>query len=371
MNDNSVVVHSTALSNAVSQKSFGEGSSVFVRVLKNNGGNSYTVSFGGGRFAIRSEVPLAEGSSFRATIHLDGETVRLVRQSDVSSSDGAFRKMTVQFDAAGNIQNPALAAYFKKLGLVPDSLSCTLFAQMKLLGVKFDAAAFSRARALSRHFKENEKNAASASLLFETKGIFAREEEIEAVFADDERSSGDNDGCGGGSSSGNRRGEKTFVSSANGFGTGADVSVIAENFKSFFYGLLNEEKNAVQNQPGILAVFNHTGFSAGNFDACRNWIRVPFEFDVPSCGKKGGGTITLLLDFQRKTVERCVLKFRDLQGEYVFALEFAGGTCVRIKTPCTGCVPPEFSSLEEQCGYGEITDFYAEGGIIPLTDGFV
>ena len=85
MNDNSVVVHSTALSNAVSQKSFGEGSSVFVRVLKNNGGNSYTVSFGGGRFAIRSEVPLAEGSSFRATIHLDGETVRLVRQADVSS----------------------------------------------------------------------------------------------------------------------------------------------------------------------------------------------------------------------------------------------------------------------------------------------
>ena len=146
MNDNSVVVHSTALSNAVSQKSFGEGSSVFVRVLKNNGGNSYTVSFGGGRFAIRSEVPLAEGSSFRATIHLYGETVRLVRQSDVSSSDGAFRKMTVQFDAAGNIQNPALAAYFKKLGLVPDGLSCALFAQMKLLGVKFDAAAFSRAR---------------------------------------------------------------------------------------------------------------------------------------------------------------------------------------------------------------------------------
>ncbi|MCI6983725.1 MAG: hypothetical protein MR917_05855, partial [Treponema porcinum] len=124
MNDNSVVVHSTALSNAVSQKSFGEGSSVFVRVLKNNGGNSYTVSFAGGRFAIRSEVPLAEGSSFRATIHLDGETVQLVRQADVSSSDDAFRKMTVQFDAAGNIQNPALAAYFKKLGLVPDSLSC-------------------------------------------------------------------------------------------------------------------------------------------------------------------------------------------------------------------------------------------------------
>ena len=119
--------------------------------------------------------------------------------------------MTVQFDAAGNIQNPALAAYFKKLGLVPDSLSCALFAQMKLLGVKFDAASFSRARALSRHFKENEKNAASASLLFETKGIFAREEEIEAVLADDEHSSGDNDGCGGGSSSSNRRGEKTYI----------------------------------------------------------------------------------------------------------------------------------------------------------------
>ena len=76
----SVVVHSAALTPGNNAKALREGSSVYVRVLKNNGNGSYKVSFAGGSFDIRSSVPLEVGSSFKAGISLAGSRVILKMQ---------------------------------------------------------------------------------------------------------------------------------------------------------------------------------------------------------------------------------------------------------------------------------------------------
>lgn len=356
MNTDSVIVHSAALSNAVSRKSFGEGSSVFIRVLKNNGENSYTVSFGGGRFVIRSELPLEEGSSFRATVRLDGDTVLLVRQNSGDISVGAPHNELVRFDDSGNILNPAVAAYFKKLGLVPDDVSFALFEQMKLLGRKFDAASFARARALSKKIKGNEKNAARTSLVMEEKGIFARDEDIRAVLGD---------GSSGGE---NARGGFSQNQQGNTAAAAGSVFPDAQDFKQFFNRLLRGEEKKTS---GILALFNHTGFSQSDCDFSGSWVRVPFELDIKSAGEKICGSISLFLEPQKKSVGRCVLKFAISQETYFFVLFFEGGKCVRIKTPFSNIFPPDFAIPVENCGAAEISEFYADDGAVVLTGGFV
>lgn len=363
MNTDSVIVHSAALSNAVFRKSFGEGSSVFIRVLKNNGGDSYTVSFGGGRFTIRSELPLEEGSSFRATVRLDGDTVFLVRQNDGAVSGGALYNEIVRFDDAGTILNPAVAAYFKKLGLVPDGISFALFEQMKLLGRKFDAAAFARARALSKKFKGTEKDAANTSLIMEEKGIRARKDDIRAVLGGGGSSGGEN----AHSSFSQNQQEDNRFSEKNGFSDGSGFPG-AQDFKHFFDGLL---RVGTEKTPGILALFNHTGFSRDVCGSFGSWIRVPFEFDMKSAGKKISGSISLFLNPQEKSVGRCVLKCAAFQTEYGFVLFFEGGKCVRIKTPFSNCFPPDFYIPVEKCGADEISEFYADDGALILTGGFV
>lgn len=361
MHTDSVVVHSAALSNAVSRKSFGEGSSVFIRILRHNGGDSYTVSFGGGRFLIRSELPLEEGSSFRATVRLEGDTVFLVRQNDGAVSGGALCNETVRFDDAGNILNPAVAAYFKKLGLVPDDVSFALFEQMKLLGRKFDAAAFSRARALSKKMKGSEKNAAQASFIMEEKGIRARKDDVRAVLGGG--SSGGNE-CGG--SSQNRKEDNRFSEHAG----SADGGVFpgAQDFKHFFDGL---SRVGSEKAFGILALFNHTGFSRGSCGTSGNWIRVPFECDMKDADETISGSISLFLLPQKKSVGRCVLKFTAFQTEYCFVLFFEGGKCVGIKTPFSNCFPPDSAVPVEKCSVSEISEFYADGDTVVLTGGFV
>ena len=82
MNTNSVVIHSAALSNVSNSQTIREGSSVYVKVLNQVGQNSYTASFAGARFIVKSNNPLQINSSFVATVKLQSGQVLLVPKSD-------------------------------------------------------------------------------------------------------------------------------------------------------------------------------------------------------------------------------------------------------------------------------------------------
>ena len=82
MNTNSVVIHSAALSNVSNSQTIREGSSVYVKVLNQVGQNSYTASFAGARFIVKSNNPLQINSSFVATVKLQNGQVLLVPKSD-------------------------------------------------------------------------------------------------------------------------------------------------------------------------------------------------------------------------------------------------------------------------------------------------
>ena len=63
-----VIVQTAALVNGNANRSLSEGSSVYVRVIKNNGNNSFTVAFAGGRYNIKSELPLNPETDFLTTV---------------------------------------------------------------------------------------------------------------------------------------------------------------------------------------------------------------------------------------------------------------------------------------------------------------
>ena len=368
-------VHSTALAHAVSNKTLDEGSVVFVRVLKNNGGNAYTVSFAGGRFSIHSEIPLKEGASFPAKIKLENGKVLLVQQKTDDARTPLQGKGSSPFDQNGRILNDALASYLENLHLIPDETSYTLLNQMKLLGMKFDAQLAKKMRIAARNAKSGEKNAAETALILEKKGLAAVTETIEAIT-----------GCSEKADESDENEKHTFKNETGRIIAQSDTENSLEKsiktaLKKYIRALTSEEmyKNRTQHneteQNDILSLFNHAGFDLKSPLFSGSWIKLPFEMKKMHSEKQKectlAGFISFFLNPLKKSTEKCVVKVNYNEKKYTFSLSFKNGKCIKIrsnvaveklcKIPIENC---DMQHIPEQ----HITDFNADDGNILLEE---
>lgn len=385
MNQNSTVafsaVHSAALVNAVSNKTLVEGSIVFVRVLKNNGGNAYTVSFAGERFSIQSEIPLKEGVTFPAKITLSGEKILLVRQKESNPQTALPEKGSPLFDKNGKILNVALASYLENLKLIPDETSYALLNQIKLLGMKFDSHLVKKMRLIARNSKSGEKNAAETALVLEKKGIASDAKTIEAITKCGEKSDEPE-----GHTFENNAAKITILSDTED-SLEKNIKTAFEKYIQALIGKIgnnlsnnsphntqklqnNSETKKRTNQNGILALFNHTGFNLKSPLFFGSWIKIPFELE--RCGSKKqrraeiSGAISLFIHPLKKSTEKCIVKVNYNDKNYAFSLSFKNGRCIKIRSNLDaekiGEIPVE------KCDIQHITDFDADYGNIILEE---
>lgn len=293
------VVQTTALSKVNGNSSLREGSSVFVRVLKNNGKNSYIVAFSGGRFAIKSEVALKEGAGFFAKIKLADGKIVLQKINPSASEKTGLQKL----DQAQQ------KSFFQNLGLIPDNISYTLFQQMKQLGVRLEQRLFNKARSVSKDFKGSEIEAAETAFILEEKGISAGKDSVKAVM--------------GG------KGDFIFLVEP---GNTEEPDCNSNPFEEFFKRILCSETE-LKNSAGVLTVFNHLGFSFEKPETSGSWIKIPFVFSTED--HEGSGSFCAFLSNFSKNMESANIDFNIDEVKYYFSFSLKDGKLSYLRTGCS------------------------------------
>lgn len=299
-----VLMHLTALSNVNGKNSLREGSSVYVRIIKNNGNNSYLAAFSGGRFFLKSKIPLAEGSGFLAKLKLENGKIILQKVQSNPENKDSIQRVTAE--------NQAL--FLEKMGLVPDNISFSLLQQMKMLGSRFSLTAFQKSRKIADKIKNKEKTAADVAFILEEKGISSDEKKVAEILGND-----------------NTSGEISEKIA---------LPLKTENpFKVFFENILNSSEN-LKNQPGILTLFNHIGFcfDSGDFSIHEkkgfgSWIKIPFEFSFEE--KNGKGSFCGFLKNSSKNLEKAVVCFYLEKENYVFEFGLNGNKLLYLNAGCS------------------------------------
>lgn len=354
-----VVVHSAALTNGSVKRTLSEGSSVYVRIIKKNCNNSYTAAFGGGRFSIKSELPLKPGTGFFTTIRLENNQIVLQQQRiRLEVQDANLQKINSSVDMSGKIVDPELIRYFEKMGLVPDEISLSLYNQMRDLGIRFERARFIKARAIGMKFKGREKNAAVIAYLIESKGLQATEKSVEEIM-----------------------------------NSGEDLMSFSENFdfstdskenpvRDFFKMILSGKKN-LSSKEGLVTLFNHLGFSYSKACIQGNWIKIPFEFSRSQAQKTlGNGCFCGLLNSSAKILDRFTLSMNYGDHVYGFAVFLKKERCSKIIISSTDDVEldqalyrdfkEKFSDSEiDFCKNNDFCEFYADSAEIGFVNGVV
>lgn len=293
MNTN-LVVHAAALSKVNGNNSLREGSSVFVRVIQKKGNSSYIVSFAGGRFSVKSELSLKEGTSFLAKIKILDGKIFLQKIDNPSQSKNAVQNLTGEKEKL----------FLSNLGLIPDNISFSLFNQMKQIGLKFDRNLFQKVRKIAENIKNKEKSAANTAFILEEKGITADEDKVLSIIGN----SGDLEELIG----------KKIIENEN----------CKNSFKEFFEYILNHSDD-LKNTPGLLTLFNHLGLSFERAESRGNWIKVPFKFEG-SCFS-GRGYFSAFINNYFRELEKAQLYFLFPGCEYFFDMKFEKKVLKKIK----------------------------------------
>lgn len=354
-----VVVHSAALTNGSVKRTLSEGSSVYVRIIKKDGNNSYTAAFGGGRFSIKSELPLKPGMGFFTTIRLENNRIVLQQQNvKMIVQDAGLQKINSALDMTGKISDPQLICYFEKMGLTPDEITLSVYNQMRNLEVRFERSAFIKARAIGMKFRGREKAAAVTAYILEQKGIVPSEDAVSEILGGNENMSS---GFGETSSFGQK-----------------DSNPAREFFKKIF-----ECTDFSDSKAGLLAVFNHTGFKTGGIQAKSNWIKIPFTYTISDDEEKSGeGSFCAFLNPIEKNAEKFTLLLKFCNHSYGFAVFLKKNVCSRIIISPTEEYELDMAIKDELlekypdaeiafCQPGEFNEFYGGYSEIGFVNGVV
>lgn len=352
----SVIQNTNALTKVPEFQVLREGSSVFIRILSKNDTSSYTASLNGKRILVKSELPLQVGQGYKATV---GQTTNIGERSQLllklegqKITDFTVVAQTkVGFLSDGMIENPQLAAWFRKNGMAPDNLSFELFNEMKKLGMKFQPFVLRKARNLGKSFNTHQKQAAIAALIMEHKGLRPSRQSVKKLLNDVFSNSEDEDLDefydvlnkkldGNGSFSWEHQKSKHDLSFAKAKSEqGLGEIEVGNVFKSFFAAFLENGVEKKCGNPSVLALFNHTGFSLDKPVSGGTWIRIPFNFDYTAAKKQhsskifksGDGALVFYFDSARKKIEEIVTFFDFGVTAYRFVLYFHENKVNKIK----------------------------------------
>ena len=277
-----------------------EGSSVLVRVLKNNGGGRFTVSFAGSRFSVSSDRALNPGDVFKATVAL--------------SKDGTVLLKPESFLTSGSLPENPLASLFQTLNIPFDEISTKLFSFMQQLGVKIDRNFILRARDIASRFPGKESAAAEIAALLLEKGIEPDVQTVKKLLVLAEGATDSSEEKYGGAHQEPGHGD---------FQDGAADSAAHESAPhhesapdtalSFFNKLF---PNGLPQKEGLLSVVNHLKNTGGT----HHWITVPYEWQDGT--ETAHGKINLLLDTGLGCTEKITVSCFKSGKKYFFVLYF-------------------------------------------------
>lgn len=366
-----VAIHSQSALSGL-QQSVREGALLFVRILQNQGGGKYLASFAGGRFLVKSEAALKAGETFRAQVKIANGKLLLLPQNGGGKIFGAKPLSVQNF----NFQSSEASAFLANFGLGADGVSQKILQFLMQSGAKLDSALMKKARRLAAKFAGREIEAAESALILEQKG-FDSEDFLEEIldlleqsdsqggeFQKDEKRGAHDENSSDKDSNQNHEEEisrtsgNTPLSESVEFQDDADLknpSVFlkqcAEEVKNFFVAALGGEfdasgknnsaprnsdsRNFDFNSKNFLAFFNHKAakdFSNGK----KNWIFLPFEFEMNSLRKnsgealRGAGVFRILADLERNLVEKCSMDFKFAGKNLRFVLCFKDKKVCRV-----------------------------------------
>lgn len=286
-----------------------EGQSVFVRVLADNGGGQYTVSFANSRFNVSCQTKLSLGQTFNANVHFGADGKILLEPfSNMASGTalGAGANVgALSSPYGGNANNANFSSLYNMLsaeGFVPDELSARLFLFLQQTGVRIDRTLMAKARSLALRFPGKERQAAEAAALLMEDGIEASDSNVKKVL---ELFYGD--GSGGKDREG-QQGRGSGSSEDDESKSDDSPSVKDEDFLKVLYN------GSCGKKPGFLTYLNQV---KGNDN---HWIFLPYEW---KCGEKlFTGIIRILLNLSEKNTKKIEINFKNTVANYDFVLYF-------------------------------------------------
>ncbi|MCR5614386.1 hypothetical protein [Treponema sp.] len=348
-----------------------EGSSVFVRILKESAPGRYLASFAGQRFEVRSKQALVPGSTFMAKIAIKNGRVNIVRSGEIHAPD------TIQKTSAQNTKNiiqnintmsGQMAELFLSLGLPADSVSKILLQTFVASGTKIDFDKVKKARAVALEFSGNEDEAAEAALILMEKGIEPTADNIRDLMmalVDGAGESLSGDGAGESQSAEEQSATEELFGAEESYAehvrvddkAGGEIAGLIAEVKEYFGALL--EGKAEGDMPGgFLTVFNHMasggagvgkggaevaddadfgkdGAARPRFDGT-HWVVLPFEFGFKRHEKvhEGVGVFRVFLDFLKKSARKFVVNF-NIDGKlWTFVVSYKGECIKDVKFNC-------------------------------------
>lgn len=345
-----VAIHSqTALSGI--QRSVREGDFLFVRILQNQGGGKYLASFAGGRFFVKSDFPFKAGENFRAQVKIVNGKFFLLPQNGSGKISGANAISVQNF----NFQSPEASAFLASLGLPADGVSQKILQFLMQSGARLDPALMKKARRLAAKFAGHEIDAAESAILLEQKGFDSDdflEEIMELLGGDFQKGENENpreENSSDENSNENSAEKKSDSDSKNGaILENAALHKIsdlenncefflkqcAEEIKNFFSSALVGDFQGCEKE-NFLAFFNQK--AAKNFSqGKKNWIFLPFEFEMNSLRKngedvlRGAGVFRICVDLEKNLAEKISVNFKFAGKNLRFVLCFKDKKVCRV-----------------------------------------
>ena len=367
-----VAIHSqTALSGI--QKSVREGDFLFVRILQNQGGGKYLASFAGGRFFVKSDFPFKAGETFRAQVKIVNGKFFLLPKNGSGKISGANAISVQNF----NFQSPEASAFLASLGLPADGISQKILQFLMQNDARLDPSLMKKARRLAAKFAGREIDAAESAILLEQKGFDSDDflEEIMELLGGDfqegenenprkENSSDENSNENSAEKKSDSDSKNDAILEKAALHKISDLEnncefflkQCAEEIKNFFSSALvgdfqGDAKNdfALRNsdfgtndffsgenfKKNFLAFFNQK--AAKNFSqGKKNWIFLPFEFEMNSLRKngedvlRGAGVFRICVDLEKNLAEKISVNFKFAGKDLRFVLCFKDKKVCRV-----------------------------------------
>ncbi len=308
MNISSASGASGILFNSNSQVPLVEGQTIKVSVLKNNGDGTCLVSFGGGKFNIKTEKQLASGDTFAADVSFIDGKVQLTPSREMPFSSSFLR-------------------FLESNGLVPDGVTVKILQFMEQSGFRIDRKIIQKSRSVALNFPGKEKIASEIACMLLEKGIEPTEERVRQLIFH----TGNPEGQGGQESSAEKKDEND-----DGKRDSDD-----EDFIEGIYSVPPVKKS------GLLGFLNH--LRAREIQS--HWVVLPYQWD---CGKtETHGLIRLLINPELKKTEKIQINCEMPCKKYFFVLYFEESKVKEVRF-CS--LPPPLTSeiRSEEMRLGEL-----------------
>lgn len=297
MNNNSVYVHSAAISKNINNQVLRDGSSVLVRIISQKGDNLYEGSVFGNRVNIKSIRNIQVGSVFTAKINLSDGKIKLIPINQNNIIENEFQIESIKNSELtsifSSVQDLDLENLLISMNLIPDNLSLHIVLQMKQLGLKFDSSVIKKIYNYSAKYNNKERKVAELITLLSQKKIDFDKENIDYFIEEIDKNIP------------KRKKSNNIIYERN------------EIHESLVIFVKNIFGDACNQKVELLSIMNHKGFDKDN-SFC-NWLIIPYEIVENKDMLIGSGNLRLLLSNQ--TVKKIIINCKMSDKEYFFCIE--------------------------------------------------